>query len=123
MADKLTKRTWIGALKDAAATLAVELPPLVPQAMGVARTETSSSGRYVTLKRRLVPAAQAADDGTEWTFWQEAGEYPIAEITFRQPLEPKPEAVCQVLRMLKGWLIDNWSVNEAAENCPQVISK
>lgn len=112
MTEKTTHTTWLRAIKDVAKEQSIEIPPLIPQAMGVARTETQANGRFVTLKRRLVPAAEAVHDGMEWTLWRTDGEYPIPEITYRQPAEPKPEAVALSVRVLKGWFLDNWSVDE-----------
>ena len=77
--------------------------------MGTARSATVADGRFLTFKRRLVPADQAESDGIEWTLWLEEGEKPAPIAAFRQPLWPKQEEVAATLSFLKGWLLDDWT--------------
>jgi hypothetical protein len=104
--------TWLRALGEAAKERDIGLPPFTSFGMGVARTETMPNSRFVTLKRRLIPTSEATQDGMEWTLWRTENDLPVVEIAFRQPLQPEQEAVSYVLRILKGWLIDNWTVDE-----------
>ena len=112
MTEKLKQLTWLRAINEAANEHSIKLPPFARQAMGVARSEQMPNGRFVTLKRRLVPATEAVNDGMEWTLWRTDGDLPIPEVAFRQPLHPSQEAVNHVLRILKGWLLDNSTVDE-----------
>jgi len=70
-------------------------------------------GRFVTLKRRFVPADQAAVDGIEWTLWGEEAGLPVPVAAFRVPLQPNGDAVAAVLALLRGWLVESWSGDEA----------
>lgn len=73
----------------------------------------SSGGRVVTFKRRLVPESQAAVDGVEWTLWMDQDDVPGLVAAFRKPTVPTPEDVRECLVVIKGWLIDQWTPDEA----------
>lgn len=106
--NEVTNRSWVGALATAAQEYGIALPPFTTQGMGGARC-SGSSGRFATLKRRLVRDAAADLDGIEWTLWQTAGGQPEAVAAFRESRRPRTETVAVVLSLLKGWLIDGWS--------------
>jgi hypothetical protein len=110
--EKLKKLTWLRAIEEAAKEQLIALPPFIKQAMGVVRSETLPNSRFVTLKRRLVPISEAVHDGMEWTLWRTENDLPAADVSFRLPLQPEQESVSIVLRILKGWLIDDWALNE-----------
>jgi len=93
----------------AATELGITLPRFTGHAMGTARTEPDADGRFVTFKRRLVSEAVAANDGIEWTLWQERVDRPVLIAAFREPLIPQPEEVANALLLLRGWLLDGWS--------------
>ncbi len=112
MTEKSKQPNWVQTIASAAREKGLELPPLIPQAMGVARSEPGANSRFVTLKRRLVPASEALQDGMEWTLWTLVGDLPQAEVVFRQPLYPDSEAVAFVLSILQGWLLDNRTADE-----------
>lgn len=81
--------------------------------MGGARAESAADGRFITFKRRLVPAAQAEVDGVEWTLWNEQDDLPVPIAAFREPAEPNSENVKTALSLLTGWLVDGWTPDEA----------
>ncbi len=112
MNEKSKELNWLQAIKDAAKEQSIELPQFSRQAMGIARTEPMQSGRFVTVKHRLVPRIEALRDGIQWTLWQGEDGLPDPELSFRQPLKPEEQAVKQMLHLLKGWLLDNWTLEE-----------
>jgi hypothetical protein len=112
MDEKSKQQNWLRAVKDAAKEQLVALPPFSQQAMGVAHTEPMPNGRFVTVKYRLVPRTEALRDGIQWTLWQGENDLPDPELSFRRPLKAEKQAVNLVLRVLKGWLLDNLTVEE-----------
>jgi hypothetical protein len=112
MTDRPKPLTWLRSIEIAAKEQSIELPSFARQPMGVGRSEEMPNGRFVTVKHRLVPKAIAAKDGIEWTLWQKGDEYPVAAVAFRLPSKPEWEAVNFTLNVLKGWLLDNMTVEE-----------
>src|SRR5438445_5097680 len=106
MTDQLRQSTWLSALAEAAKVQGVELPSFDGYGMGALRSATTADGRFVTLKRRFVPADQAEVDGVEWALWCEEDAIPVPVVAFREPLRPKQENVATTLSLLKGWLVD-----------------
>jgi hypothetical protein len=107
------QRSWLRAIAEAAREQGVSLPSFTGHAMGAARSLSVEDGRFITFKRRFLPASQAEADGIEWALWREQDNLPIPVAAFREPLEPKPENVATALRLLKGWLVDGWTPEEA----------
>ena len=115
MSSSTTKQSWLSAIAEIASAQKVSFPSFTGHAMGAARTATIESGRFVTFKRRLVPATQAEADGIEWTLWLEENDLPLAIAAFREPLVPDHEAVTTAFSLLKGWLIEGWTPDETRE--------
>jgi hypothetical protein len=113
MSKTLQQQSWLRALAEAARQQSLTLPPFTGHAMGGARTLSVADGRFVTFKRRLVPADQAEVDGIEWALWLEHDDLPERIAAFREPLEPKRENLANALSLLKGWLLDGWTPAEA----------
>lgn len=113
MTEHQKSRTWLQAVAEAAREQNIVLPPLSGQAMGTARMSDATGGRVVTFKRRLVPESQAAVDGVEWTLWLDQDDVPGLIAAFRKPAVPTPEDVQECLFVIKGWLIDQWTPDEA----------
>ncbi|MFI5454173.1 MAG: ImmA/IrrE family metallo-endopeptidase [Isosphaerales bacterium] len=76
------------------------------------RTETTASGRFVTIKRRFVSATEATNDGVEVALWWTNDDLPLPAVTFREPLHPNQEQIANVLSILKGWLLDEVTLDE-----------
>src|SRR5271157_345717 len=113
MTEKHRHRSWLRAVAEAAKERGVPLPSFTGHAMGGARSLSAKDGRFITFKRRLVPAAQAEVDGVEWTLWREQDDLPVPVAAFRESLEPKRENVTNTLLLLKGWLVDGWTPDNA----------
>lgn len=113
MSERPRRPSWLRAVAEAARGEGVSLPPFTGHAMGGARSASVAGGRFVTFRRRLVPAAQADRDGVEWTLWLERDDQPTPVATFREPQEPTREAIAGALALLRGWLIDGWTPEEA----------
>jgi Zn-dependent peptidase ImmA (M78 family) len=117
----LTKKTmtekrqssWLSAIAEAAKEQRVQLPPFTGHEMGRVRTESTASGRFVTIKRRFVSATEAENDGVELTLWRTQDDLPLPVITFREPLHPNEKQIADVLSMLKRWLVDEATLDEA----------
>ncbi len=77
------------------------------------RSESTASGRFVTIKRRFVSATEAINDGVELTLWRMDDDSPLPALTFRNPLHPNKEQTASVLSVLKGWLLDEMTLEEA----------
>lgn len=103
----------VDAIAEAAKEQGVALPGFTRQAMGSASSTTLVDGRFVTFKRRLVSLAHAEVDGIEWTLWREQDDHPVRVAAFREPGEAKQENIATVLSLLKGWLVDGWTPDEA----------
>ncbi|MEX0703084.1 MAG: hypothetical protein WD069_13395 [Planctomycetales bacterium] len=103
----------MNAVAEAAREQNIPLPPFTGQAMGTARISAPSGARVVTFKRRLVTESQAKIDGVEWTLWMDHDEVPSLIAAFRKPAVPKPDDVRECLLLIKGWLIDQWTPDEA----------
>jgi hypothetical protein len=104
--------SWLKAIAEAARQQNLPLPSFTGHAMGGARTVSVADGRFVTFKRRLVPEAQAAIDGIEWGLWREQDDLPERIAAFRESLEPNQEDVSKALSLIKGWLLDGWTLAE-----------
>jgi hypothetical protein len=113
MTENPRQQSWLRAIAAAAKAEGVSLPSFTGHAMGGARSVSVEGGRFITFKRRLVPAAQAEVDGIEWTLWLEQDDLPTPIAAFREPAEPKPENVTTALSLLKGWLAEGWTPEEA----------
>ncbi len=111
--DRAQRRTWLSALAEAARLQQVNLPSFDGYGMGALRSATTASGRFVTLKRRLVPADKAEVEGVEWALWRQQDDRSVLVAAFREPLEPNQENVTTTLALLKGWLVDEWTPDEA----------
>ncbi len=115
MTDLLKKPSWLRALADAATEAQIPLPEFTNRGMGSAVCRSADGSRFVSVKRRFVPAHQAANDGVEWGLWCEQNDEPVPVVVFREPLSPTPERVTFMLSVLRGWLLDRWDI-EQAEN-------
>jgi hypothetical protein len=113
MIETSRQLTWLSAIANAAKLQRIELPSFDAYGMGALRSTTTASSRFVTLKRRIVSADQAEVDGVEWALWRVQDDLPVPVAAFREPLQPKQENVTAVLSLLKGWLIDGWTPDEA----------
>lgn len=113
MTDLSKKPSWLRAIADAANEAQIQLPEFKDCGMGSVICRSSDGERFVSVKRRFVPASQAAKDGVEWGLWcvQEDESCPVA--VFREPFSPTPERVAFMLSVLKGWLVDRWNIEEA----------
>lgn len=111
--DRPRQQTWLGALAEAAQHQRVSLPPFTEYGMGALRSAVIASGRFVTLKRLVGRAANAEVDGVEWALWHEPDDFPVVVAAFREPPEPNQESVVVTLSFLKGWLVDQWTADEA----------
>jgi hypothetical protein len=122
MTEESKQPNWLRAIKDAAKEQLIKLPQFIPQAMGVTHTLPMQNGRFVTVKYRLVPRTEALHDGIQWTLWQGENDLPDPELSFRQPLKPEQPAINLTLRVLKGWLLDDWTVEETKAAVSQSTS-
>jgi hypothetical protein len=113
MTELVKKTSWLRALADAASAAQILLPEFSDCGMGSAICRIADGGRFVSMKRRFVPANQATQAGVEWGLWcDHAGEsVPVA--VFREPLNPTPERIAFMLSVLRGWLLDHWNVVQA----------
>ena len=105
--------SWLRSISEAAKEQEVPLPPFIGHEMGHVRTESTASGRFVTIKRRFVSATEAANDGVEVTLWRTQDDLPLPIVTFREPLHPDQERIAEVLSILKRWLVDEVTLDEA----------
>jgi hypothetical protein len=110
MTEKTKQDTWLRAIEDAAKERSIKLPPFNRKPMGLASTEPSQNGRFITVRYRLLPRAEALKDGIQWTLRQTGSD--AVDLTFRQPANPEKEAVNSTLEILKGWILDNLSIEE-----------
>jgi hypothetical protein len=113
MTENPRQKGWSSAIAEVAGEQGIPLPSFQGHGMGSARSVKVADGRFITFKRRFVPAAQAEVDGVEWTLWLEHDDLPTPIAAFREPLEPRRENVADTLLLLKGWLLDGWSPDEA----------
>lgn len=113
MSNNIRRQTWLSAVTEAAKVQALDFPSFIVNGMGGARTAPRAEGRFITFKRRLVPITQAEIDGVEWALWREQDGLPMRVAAFRESLEPKPENVGIVMKLMKGWLINHWSPEKA----------
>jgi len=107
------QQSWLKAVSEAAKAKGVVLPSFTGHAMGCARSASIGNGRFVTFKRRLVSEAQADVDGIEWTLWLEQNDLPAPVAVFREAQHANREIVQTALSLLKGWLVDGWTPDEA----------
>ena len=115
MTDSLRKRSWLKAIREAAREQQVPLPAFSDCGMGTAICRSVTNRRFVSFKRRLVSAADAPNDGVEWTLWLQKEDHPTSVAVFREPLAAPPERVAAVLSILRGWLVDDWPVETAEQ--------
>ena len=111
--DEKRRPTWLSSIVEAAKEQGVQLPPFTRHEMGTVRTESTASGRFVTIKRRLVSATEAVDDGIELALWLTHDDLPLPVVTFREPLHPNKQQIADVLSLLKGWLVDEATPDDA----------
>ena len=115
MTDLSKKPSWLRAIADAANEAHLQIPEFTDGGMGSVICRSAGGGRFASVKRRFVSASQAAKDGVEWGLWCEQDDESSPVAVFREPLGPTPERVAFMLSVLRGWLLDRWSV-EQAEN-------
>lgn len=108
------KPTWLKALAEAARQQQFELPAFAATGMGALRSETTLGNRFATLKR-LFRGGKSDFDGVEWALWQQVEDHPLLVAAFRDALEPQDEPVRLTLMILKGWLVDQWSADDAKQ--------
>ena len=113
MTENPRQKGWLSAIAEAANERGIALPLFSGLGMGSARSEDVAGGRFITFKRRFVPADRAEIDGVEWTLWQEQDDLPTPIAAFRDSAGPKPDSIKQTLSLLKGWLVDGWTREEA----------
>src|SRR6516225_8639230 len=113
MTERPQQKAWLRALAETAKEQGISLPPFTGHGMGGARSAKGADGRFITFKRRLVSADQAKIDGVEWTLWLEQDDLPAPVAAFRVPLDPNQENVLETLSLVKGWLLDQWTPDEA----------
>ncbi len=113
MTELVKKTSWLRALADAASEAQIPLPEFSDRGMGSAICRSADGGRFVSMKRRFVPANQATQAGVEWGLWCEQDDEPIPVAAFREPLSPTPERVAFMLSVLRGWLLEDWNVAQA----------
>lgn len=111
--DAAPRQTWLRAIADAARGQRIELPAFGQYGMGALRSATTASGRFATLKRRLENGTTADDEGVEWALWQEAGELPEVIAAFGDRRWPADDTIATTFSLLKGWLVDQWTPDEA----------
>ncbi|MBL8800319.1 MAG: ImmA/IrrE family metallo-endopeptidase [Planctomycetia bacterium] len=114
-ANPRRQRSWLRSIQEAADHEHIPLPSFVDMGMGSALCRAPNGQRFVSYKRRPVSARDALHSGVEWTLWLEDDGYPTTIAIFREALTATPERVAAVLAILRGWLIDHWTV-EAAEH-------
>jgi Zn-dependent peptidase ImmA (M78 family) len=107
------QQSWLRAIAEAAKEQDVPLPTFTGHTMGGVRSSGVGDGRFVTFKRRLVPAEQAKVDGVEWTLWLARDDVPVPVAAFRESAAATRESVATVLSLLRGWLVDGWTCEEA----------
>jgi hypothetical protein len=113
MNDLAKKPSWLKAIAEAAIEAQVQLPEFTDRGMGSVICRSADGGRFVSVKRRFVTASQAAKDGVEWGLWREQNDESFPVAIFREPLGPTRERVTFMVSVLRGWLLDRWSVEQA----------
>ena len=113
MTNQAEPQSWLSAIAEAAKLQGFELPPFDGYGMGTLRSATTAGGRFVTLKRRLGPSANAEVDGVEWALWHQPENLPVLIAVFRDPVDPEKANVAADLLLFKGWLVDEWAPEEA----------
>ncbi|HEV7221132.1 MAG TPA: ImmA/IrrE family metallo-endopeptidase [Pirellulales bacterium] len=111
--DRLNRRSWIAAIDTLAAQEQIALPPMTDYGMGSLSWHDNLGDRLVSFKRRLVPLSEAERSGVEWSFWSSAENKPVCVASFRDAISPTDKRVAAVLSVLKGWLLDSWSPEQA----------
>ncbi len=77
MTNSQQQASWPRAISEAAHNAKIPLPPFTDAGMGSAFCRGASDSRFVSFKRRLVSATEAANAGVEWTLWLEESDQPI----------------------------------------------
>jgi hypothetical protein len=113
MNDLVKKPSWLQAISDAASDAQIRLPQFSDRGMGSAICRSADGGRFVSVKRRFVPAHQATHDGVEWGLWCEHAGESVPVAVFREPVSPTPERASFMLSVLRGWLLERWDVAQA----------
>jgi hypothetical protein len=113
MTEPLPQPSWLSVIAETAKAQGIPFPSFTGHAMGSARSVKTAQDRYVTFRRRLVPASQAENDGVEWGLWYEQDDRPVLVAAFREALQPTQDNVAAVFPILKGWLVDEWAPETA----------
>src|SRR5437870_4508297 len=112
-ARRAENKSWIAAICESAIKKRIKLPPFTDQGMGSVLCRTSDGDRLVSFRRRLVPSRKAKKDGFEWALWIEKNEEPSRIVMFREALSPTRERVAFVLSVMKAWLLEEGTIEEA----------
>ncbi|MGF1577946.1 MAG: hypothetical protein ACFCD0_01140 [Gemmataceae bacterium] len=107
------QRFWLSEIAKAAATQGIPLPSFACSEVDHARTTNSDNNRAVTFQRRNDSVEVAEKEGIEWGLWTSKDDMPVPVATFHESIYPNDEAVSRVLAILKGWLVDDWTPDEA----------
>ena len=107
-------KSWLAALGEAATEQGFAWPGFDVFAMGTARSDKTSSGRYLTLKDLYSPDPDRR--GVRWGFWRENGDVPVLVAAFVSTADPTPEGVANSLPLFRGWLAENWTPEQTKAN-------
>ena len=98
--------TWSDKIAQLARSQKISLPIFQTNGMGSVRSLPIQSGRFVTMKRRLVSLAEAERNGVEFALWQDQADSPVPIASFRESTKPTASDVARAFQVMKGWLID-----------------
>ena len=103
-----TKISWIATVQKAADDLGIEVPSASPRGMGTLVAKSPDGRRFASIKRRLVPLADAASIGIEWTLWSTDKAAPTPLAQFRDGIRLSQNRARFIASVMHGWLLDKW---------------
>ena len=109
----LERSSWLAIVYETAADQGVRLPAATDNGMGNVTCRSANGRRFVSIKRRLVPAEEAELNGIEWTLWSDGKDISDPVVRFRESLHPTTERARFIVALMSGWLVENWPIDLA----------
>jgi Zn-dependent peptidase ImmA (M78 family) len=107
--------TWPAAIAEAAKASSIALPQATQRGMGSVLWRNRAGHRFVSFRPLLGSPPDPQNARARWSLWHDEKDRPRSVLAFQVPLRPVPELIPQVTAALAGWLLEQWSAQDAVE--------
>jgi hypothetical protein len=108
------KMTWPAVIAEA--TKAAGLPQAAQRGMGSVIWRNVARDRFISFRPLLGKPPDSKNARALWSLWHDENDQPRSVLVFQVPLRPDTKLTSQVVSVLKGWLLDQWSDQTAEQH-------